>query len=299
MTNERISEKLSYPSKYAEVYGSKMHYIESGEGNPILFLHGIPTSSYIWRNVIPHLSSLGRCIAPDLIGFGKSDKPDIAYTIFDHIKYINKFIETLNLKQVTLVIHGWGSVIGFDYAMKHEKNCVGIVFYEAFLRSVNGHDVSLPFQEQVNALQEEENNPDLTMNGASFVDKIIPQNVMRQLTDEEMDNYRQPFIPEGAGKPILQYLKDLPKGDRKTKVDELIADYSKKLTASQLPKLMLYSVPGFITTIATAMWAKENLPNLEIVDIGEELHLAQESYPQLIGETISVWLQGVEQMNVG
>ena len=130
MTSERISEKLSYPSKFIEVYGSKIHFIEVGEGDPVLFLHGIPTSSYVWRNIIPHLSTLGRCIAPDLIGLGKSDKPDIEYSIFDHIKYIEKFIEIMKLKNITLILHGWGSVIGFDYATRHEKNCKGLVFYE-------------------------------------------------------------------------------------------------------------------------------------------------------------------------
>lgn len=296
MTNERISEKLTYPSKFVEVYGSKMHFIESGEGNPILFLHGIPTSSYVWRNIIPHLSTLGRCIAPDLIGFGKSDKPNIEYTIFDHIKYIDKFIETLQLKKITLVMHGWGSLIGFDYAMRNEKNCAGLVFYEAFLRSLNGDDISLPYQEQLLEFRHQENALDFVSNGAaSFIDKIIPQHIMRQLSDEEMRHYREPFLSKGAEKPLVQYLNELPSGNGKSKVDQLIADYSKKLTKSKLPKLMLYSVPGFITTIATIMWAKEHIPNLEIVDIGEELHLGQESYPQLIGETISVWLQGVEQ----
>src|ERR1700678_3022884 len=113
----KISADFPYESQYADVYGAKMHYISQGSGNPILFLHGIPASCYVWRNVIPHLTSLGRCITPDLIGMGKSDKPDIEYSVFDQIKYIEKFIETLNLKNITLVMHGWGSVIGFDYAM--------------------------------------------------------------------------------------------------------------------------------------------------------------------------------------
>lgn len=293
---ERVSEKVAYPSKYIDVYGSKMHYIEVGKGNPILFLHGIPTSSYLWRNVIPHLSALGRCIAPDLIGLGLSDKPNIEYTVFDHIKYIDKFITLLDLKRITLIMHGWGSIIGFDYAMRHENNCMGLVFYEAFLRSINSDDVSLPYQEQLVSFADQENISELMMNGSAFIDRIIPQNVMRQLTNEEMDNYRKPFIQEGAAKPLVQYLKELPRDDGKGKVNQLIAAYSKKLTQSNLPKLMLYSVPGFITTIATVMWAKENLSNLEINEIGEELHLAQESYPQLIGETISAWLQGIEQM---
>lgn len=295
MIDQGQSQKQNFASHYIDVYGSKIHYVEAGQGDPIVFLHGIPTSSYLWRNIIPHLSSLGRCIAPDLIGFGQSDKPDIEYSIFDHIKYFEKFVETLKLRNMVLVLHGWGSVIGFHYAMKNEKNCKGIAFYEAFLRTLNGNDLSLPYQEQLIALQTADNISEIAVNGASFVDLIIPQNIMRDLSEDEMQEYRKPFQQQGAGKPILQYLKELPNGAEKTKIDNLIADYSKKLTQSQLPKLLLYSVPGFITTIATVMWAKEYLPNLEIVEIGEELHLAQETNPQLMGETISVWLQGIEQ----
>ena len=296
MTTERISSKQPYPSKYVEIFGSKMHFIEEGEGDPILLLHGIPTSCYVWRNVIPHLATLGRCIAPDLIGLGQSDKPDIEYTVLDHIKYIEKFIETLNLKKVIIVMHGWGSVIGFDYGMRHEKNCKGLVFYEAFLRSKSlDEESSLPFLEQALDLKDPKNKREFLENGEAFIDKIIAPIVMRKLTDEEMNHYRKPFATEGASKPVLQYINELPTLEDETEVDKLITNYTKKLTHSTLPKLMMYSVPGFVTTIATVMWAKENLPNIEIVDIGEELHLAQESNPTLIGEAISVWLQSVEQ----
>lgn len=297
-TPERTSDKVNLPSKYVDVHGAKIHYVESGTGKPILFLHGIPTSSYVWRNIIPHLTTLGRCIAPDLVGFGQSAKPNIDYTVFDHIKYIEGFIDALQLKNVTLVMHGWGSVIGFDYAMRHETNCRGLVFYEAFLRTENGNDLSLPYQEQLMSLQDQDNAFDLATSGSGFVDYIIPQTVMRELSSDAMNAYRKPFAADGTGKPIMQYLKELPNGSDTSKVEQLIANYSKKLTQSKLPKLMLYSVPGFITTIATAIWAKDHIPNLEIIDIGEELHLAQESYPKLIGETISVWLQSVEQAHV-
>lgn len=293
--NKGIPGQPSYPAKYLEVYGSKMHYVDVGEGDPILFLHGVPTSSYLWRNIIPHLMPLGRCLAPDFMGFGWSDKPNIDYSIFDHIKYVEKFIDLLNLKNITFVMHGWGSIIGFHYAMQHPENCKGLAFYEAFLRSSDANDVSLPFQEQLINWQDQENLYNIAINGATFVDTIIPQNVMRQLTNEEMNHYRFPFLQEGTGKPILRYLQELPTGDNKNEVEKLIAEYSEKLTHSSLPKLMLYSIPGFITTIATIMWAKEYLPHLEIVDLGEELHLAQESNPELIGKAISVWLQGVEQ----
>lgn len=289
-----ISDTLTYPSKFAEVYGSKMHYIEAGKGDPILLLHGVPTSCYLWRNIIPHLAPLGRCIAPDLIGFGRSDKPEIDYSAVDHIKYLDKFIETLGLKKITIIMHGWGSVIGLDYAMRNEKNCKGLVMYEAFLHSLHGKDVSLPFQEQLTELLNQDENTGLITNSLAFIDHIMTQTAMRHLTEEELDNYREPFKQKGAGKAIMQYLKELPTGKNQGHVEKLIEDYSKKLTHSQLPKLLLYSVPGFITPMATVMWAKEHLPNLEIVDIGEELHFAQESNPKLVGETISVWLQGVE-----
>lgn len=288
----------AYESKFLNVYDSKMHYLEAGEGDPILFLHGIPTSSHIWRNIIPCLAPLGRCIAPDLIGFGESAKPDIEYSITDHIRYIEKFIETLGLHKITLVTHGWGSVIGFDYAMRHEDNCVGLVFYEAFLRSENGNDLSLPYREQLVNWQEMDAFLDASASGTSYVDRILPQLIMRSLSESEMEAYRKPFTLPGSGKPIVQYLKELPIGNGNGKADAVIAAYSKKLCHSMLPKLMLYSIPGFITTIATAMWAKENFPNLEIIDIGEELHLGQESFPDLIGKTISAWIQSVEQKNV-
>jgi len=129
--NTQRSETSIRPiaSKTAEVNGSKMHYLEQGSGDPIIFLHGIPTSSYLWRNIIPVLSEHARCIAPDLIGMGESDKPDIDYRVFDHIEYIDGLIAELDLKNITFVMHGWGSVLGFDHARRHEKNIKALAFF--------------------------------------------------------------------------------------------------------------------------------------------------------------------------
>lgn len=298
MTTGKISADFPYESHYVDVYGAKMHYISEGSGDPILFLHGVPGSAYVWRNVVPHLTSLGRCIAVDLIGMGKSDKPDIEYSVFDQIKYVEKFIETLNLKRITLVLHGWGSVIGFHYAMHHPENCKSLIFYEAYLRPFKDGDISLPLQEQIHALDQEKNIQDLIMNGTYFVDKVLPQEMLRPLTEKEMTHYREPYKQKGSAKALRQYLQEMPRMDRTSKVDQLIADYSKKLIQSQLPKLMLYSLPGFITTITSVMWAKKHLLNLEIADVGEELHYAQESNPVLMGEAMSAWLQGVEQQTM-
>lgn len=287
-----ISSDYPYISQYVNVLGSKMHYIEQGNGNPILFLHGVPTSSYLWRNIIPHLSGLGRCIAVDLIGFGKSDKPDIDYSITDHIHYIEAFIKALNLKNITLVMHGWGSIIGFDYAMHHENNCKALVFYESYIRPVIQDDLSLPLREQLYFL--EDDTLDVVMNASQFVDRIIPQSMTRTLSDIEKIQYREPFLSTGSGKPLLKYLQELPQNNEKT--NQRIAAYSSFIQKSTLPKLLLYSVPGFTTTIATIVWAKKHISHLEIIEVGEALHFVQESNPAAMGESISAWLQGLEQL---
>ncbi len=293
MNHERVASNFPYESHYIAVDDTQLHYIEEGKGDPILFIHGIPTSSYVWRNVIPHLKDLGRCIAPDLIGFGKSGKPDIDYTLKDHCHFIKAFIEKLNLKNIILIVHGFGSIVGLDFAMQHPELFKGIVFYESYIRPENKEDSALPYQEQKYQLQTEENVYRTFMNGAEFIDRILPLGMIRPLSDEELKFYREPFLNNNTQKPLLQYLNELPQDDNKT--NQVIAAYSEKLQHSSLPKLMLYSVPGFITTIATVMWAKENLWNLQINEVGEALHYGQESNPALIGESISVWIQGLEE----
>ena len=144
MTTQEISQEISaafpFESHYVEVEGSKIHYVDEGEGDPILFLHGNPTSSYLWRNIMPHVTSAGRAVAPDLIGMGKSDKPDIEYRFFDHVKYIDGFIDALGLKNITLVIHDWGSAIGFHYTARNESNVKGLAFMEAIIAPVPSWD---------------------------------------------------------------------------------------------------------------------------------------------------------------
>lgn len=141
-------EDFIFKSKYIDVLNSKMHYTDEGKGPTLLFIHGMPSWSYVWRHMISELSESFRCVAVDLIGMGKSDKPDIAYRVFDHINYIENFITQLNLKDITLVMHGWGSVPGFTYAMRHENNVKGLVFLEAQIRALtNVQMLSLPIQE--------------------------------------------------------------------------------------------------------------------------------------------------------
>lgn len=294
MTVEPISTTVNFPSNYIEIEGNKMHFIEAGQGDPILFLHGIPTSSYLWRNIIPHLSSLGRCICPDLLGFGLSDKPQLK-SMFDHLHFIDVFIQKLQLKKLTVVMHGFGAVIGCQYAMLNENNCKGLVFYEAFLRHLNGVDTSLPFQHQLDSLQLLDVPENSANENTDIISQLMPQLILRELSNDEMKHYQQPFTGKNANAALLQYLQTLKNPEQNKVLDNYIVSYTNWLTNSQLPKLLLYSVPGFITSIATVMWAKKHLPHLEIVEIGEELHLAQETYPRRMGEIISAWFQGIEQ----
>ena len=148
------TKQATIASKKIEIKGSKIHYLEQGKGDPVIFLHGMPTSSYLWRNIIPALSDKAWCIAPDLVGMGKSDKPDIDYRIFDHIAYINDFIAALKLKNITFVLHGWGSVVGFDYAYRHENNVKGLAFFESHVRPMTEWNMlSLPVQQLASLLK--------------------------------------------------------------------------------------------------------------------------------------------------
>ncbi len=289
-TNKTISAEFDYPDQSVDVLGSQLHYVETGEGAPILFLHGIPTWSYMWRNVMPVLHEAGRCIAVDLIGMGRSDKPDIDYTVFDHIDYITEFIDTLGLSDITLVMHGWGSVIGFAYAMSHPEKIKGLAFLEAHIRAPSSHDMlSLPVQELATLLQTDDGGYAAIMEDNYYVNEILPRGILRTLTDAEMAAYQQPFKDVKSRKLIWQYLQDLPKGDQKTAVSELIQKYSEFLQQSKLPKLMLFAVPGFITTMDTVVWAKQHLPELSLVDIEDALHYATESNPERIGIEIKHW----------
>src|SRR5918996_4699424 len=190
---QNISAEFPFESKYVEVLDSKMHYIDEGEGDPILFIHGNPTSSYLWRNIIPYVEPYGRAIAVDLMGMGKSDKPDIDYRFVDHAKYLEAFIEKLGLKNITLVVHDWGSALGFNYAMRHEDNVKGIAFMEAILRPLRYDEFpDDDVKKIVQTYRTPEAGYDLIVNKNFFIEQLIPSMILRKLTEEEMNQYREP-----------------------------------------------------------------------------------------------------------
>ncbi|MFQ6083397.1 MAG: haloalkane dehalogenase [Candidatus Aminicenantia bacterium] len=289
-TTQDISVDFLYKSNYVEVCGSKIHYVDEGSGDPILFLHGNPTSSYLWRNIIPHLTSKGRCIAPDLIGMGKSDKPDIEYRFFDHVKYLEGFIEKMELKDITLVIHDWGSGLGFHYAMRHESNVRGIAFMEAILMPVPSWEMfSADFKKVFQAFRTPEVGWDMIVNKNMFIERILPGGIVRKLTEEEMNHYREPFRGPTSRKPIWRWPNELPIEGKPSDVVEAVAAYNAKLQQSDLPKLLFYATPGALITAPVVEWCQQNLKNLKLVDIGQGIHYLQEDNPHLIGSELANW----------
>ena len=289
MDNKAISADFPFESKFIEVHGSKMHYIDEGSGDPILFLHGNPTSSYLWRNIIPYLVPHGRCIAPDLIGMGKSDKPNLKYRFFDHTKYVEGFIDQLGLSNITLVIHDWGSGIGFHYAMRHEDNIKGIAFMEAIIKPSKWEEFPSDFKTGFKLFR----TPGVGWLMISvmnvFVNQLLPQAIVRKLSSEEKDYYAAPFRTVKSRKPVRQWPCEIPIDGTPVDVHEAVSNYNQKLQTSEVAKLLFTATPGGIIDGKMVEWCQQNLKNLKIVDIGDGIHFLQEDNPHLIGEELSKW----------
>lgn len=290
MATQAISADFPYAPHYVDVHGSQIHYIEEGSGDPILFLHGNPGSSYVWRNIIPHVQGHGRCIAMDLIGMGKSDKPDLDYSFFDHAKYVDGFIDALGLTNLTLVIHDWGSALGFHYAMRHEANVKAIAFMEAVMIPIPSWDVfPEEFRRTFQAFRTPDVGWDMIVNQHMFVEQILPALVARTLTDVEMDHYRAPYIDPPSRKPLWRWPNEIPIAGEPANVVAAVEAYNAKLQQSRLPKLLFSCTPGALIPAPVLEWCLQNLPHLKVVDLGSGIHFVQEDNPHLIGTELANW----------
>ena len=289
-SDRAISADFPFTSHYVKIYGARMHYVDEGSGEPILFLHGNPESSYIWRNVIPRLTALARCIAPDLIGMGKSDKPEIEYHFLDHAHYVEEFIRKMELNNITLVIHDWGSALGLYYAMRHEKNIRGIALMEAFLMPIERWDLfgSRDVQELFKAFRTPGIGWDLIVNQNVFIEGI-PKGVVREITEKEMEHYREPFLNPESRKPLWRWPNEIPIEGRPPGVTEIVQNYNQWLRKTEIPKLLFYAKPGILVTASTVTWCKQHLKNLKVINIGPGIHYIQEDNPHLIGEQLATW----------
>jgi len=288
-------------SRYVTVRGAQMHYVECGTGRPVVFVHGQPTSTFLWRNIAPRVAAAGaRTITMDLIGFGRSERPDIAYTAEEHTAYFVAFIEALDLDDMVLVLHDWGSYLGFQYAKQHPDRVRGLVFMESILppgrfEYPDEHVLTPRAQEALEQLLKladapEEEAERLNREENVFLDQILPLNVVRELQDDERAAYHFPFADSLQRRPMMQWPRQIP---RRYTTREILA-YSDWLSTSDIPKLMFTVEPGFVAPQQSVDWARDHLSELEIVHLGPGLHFVQEDYPGEIGRRLAAWLKTLD-----
>jgi haloalkane dehalogenase len=292
-----ISAAFPYQKQRQQVLGHEMAYAEAGQGDPIVLLHGNPTSSYLWRNVIPHLQPLGRCIAPDLIGMGDSDKlPDSgpsAYRFVEHRRYLDGLLAALEVRErVTFVIHDWGSALGFDWANRHRDAVKGVAFMEAIVRPQGwDHWDKIKMRPALQALRSPAGE-DLVLKDNFFIETILPGAILRTLSDSEMAQYRRPFAEPGEGqRPTLTFPRQIPVEGEPADVTEIVAASANWLSTSPLPKLFFNAQPGAIATDKDIAFTR-TFPALTEVTVAGR-HYVQEDSPDEIGQAIAGWMRAL------
>jgi len=279
--------------KFATVHGKQMAYIEEGTGDPIVFLHGNPMSSYLWRNVMPHLAGKGRLIAPDLIGMGDSDKLDNSgpdsYTFVEHRKYLFALLEQLGVTDnVTLVIHDWGSGLGFHWAHTHPEAVKGIAFMEAIVETRDRWD---QFPDRAREMFQALRSPageEMVLEKNLFVEALVPGSILRDLTEEEMNEYRRPFANAGEDRrPTLTWPRQIPIEGQPADVTEIVDAYVDWLGKTSIPKLFVNADPGVLITGAVRDRVR-SWPNITEVTV-PGLHFIQEDAPDEIGVAVRDW----------
>ena len=222
---------------------------------------------------------------------GKSDKPDLDYRFFDHSKYVEGFIDKLDLSNITLVIHDWGSGLGFHYAMKHESKIKGIAFMEALIKPMQWEDFPSGFRIGFKLFRTAGIGWFMISVMNMFVNQILPQSIVRKLSTEEKDYYGNPYKTVKSRKPVRQWPCEIPIDGQPSDMYEVISNYNQKLQESELPKLLFYATPGGIIDSKTVDWCQQNLKNLKLIDIGAGIHFLQEDNPDLIGAELANWYQ--------
>jgi haloalkane dehalogenase len=286
-------DSREHPKKQLSVKGKSMAYVSMGSGDPILFLHGNPTSSYLWRNIMPHVSDLGWCLAPDLIGMGDSDKLDApgpdSYSFNEHRDYLDAWIEAVGITDnVTLVIHDWGSALGFDWARRNPARVKAIAYMEGIVRPVEWEE----WNPQARPVFEGFRSPageKMVLEKNIFVEKVLPGSVLRGLTDDEMAVYRRPFAAAGEDRrPTLSWPRQIPLSGTPENVVALTADYAAWMAENELPKLFINAAPGAILIGAQREFCRSWKNQTEVTVKGS--HFIQEDSPDEIGQAIHDWL---------
>lgn len=286
----------SIANRSALVYGRQVAYFDQGSGDPIVFLHGNPTSSYLWRNVIPHLEHLGRCVAPDLIGMGNSDKlpysgPD-RYTFVEHRHFLDGLLEAIGVDaNITLVVHDWGSALGFDWANRHREAVRAIAYMEAIVAPITWADWPEPARKIFDGLRSPAGES-MILDKNVFIERILPGSILRKLRDEEMEVYRHPFKESGEDRrPTLTWPRQIPIEGAPADVHDIVTDYGAWLATSKIPKLFINAIPGAILTGQQRDFCR-TWPNQTEVSV-PGIHFIQEDSPDEIGIAIAEWLREI------
>jgi len=280
--------------KKVQALDKKMAYVEIGKGPPIVFQHGNPTSSYLWRNIMPHLESHGRCIAIDLIGMGDSDKLDDSgperYTFFEHRRYLDAALDALEINtNVTLVLHDWGSALGFDWANRHRDSIKGIAYMEALTQPLDTWGEWPENAQNIFQVLRSPAGEKLVLEKNIFVEEILPRSILRNLTEREMEQYRLPYTEPGESRrPTLSWPRQIPVAGEPAEVVSLVRDYGLWLAASDVPKLFINADPGSILIGAQREFCR-GWPNQREVTVTGE-HFIQEDSPTEIGQAIADWV---------
>ncbi len=285
--------------KFADVNGRRMAYVETGDldGDPILFLHGNPTSSYLWRNIIPYAEGLGRCLAPDLIGMGDSEKlPDSGpdrYRFVEHREYLDALLDQLGVNaNVTLVIHDWGSGLGFDWANRNRDAVKGIAYMEAMVKPRSWEDFPERARPAFQAMRSPKGD-EMVLENNFFVETMLPGSILRDLTQTEHDEYRRPFTEPGeARRPTLTWPRQLPIDGEPADVTQIMEDYAEWLSTSEVPKLFVDASPGAILSDGPSRDFCRTWPNQTEVQV-KGSHFIQEDSPDEIGQALADWLKAI------
>ncbi len=293
MSNTTISAADPNPRKHVNVNGVEMAYVDVGHGDPIVFLHGNPTSSYLWRNVIPHLSGLGRCLAPDLVGTGESGRtPDGSYRFIDHARYLDGWFEALELKRnVTLVIHDWGSALGFHWARRNPATIKAIAYMEAIVRPVTLAEWPDAARKVFLGMRSPAGD-EMVLKNNVFIERILPGSILRKLSEDELTVYRKPYLEPGESRrPMLTWPRQIPIDGEPADVTSIVGAYAEWLKDSPLPKLFVNADPGAILIGPQREFCRQ-WPNQREVTV-KGSHFIQEDSPHEIGDAIAGWLRSL------
>jgi haloalkane dehalogenase len=295
-----VSSEFPFTLQSVEILGSKMAYVDSSSPNNSAsgtanFLHGNPTSSYIWRNIIPHVSPKLRCVAPDLIGMGHSSKPDIAYRFADHARYIEAFLDVVvPTGKVIFVIQDWGSALGFDWAYRHKGRVAGFAFMELVRPFPTWDEAAKGKAETFNAFRDPALGRKLIIEQNAFINVMLPRGSVRTLTSIEKEYYAAPYQDEKSREPLFRWPNEIPIEGHPADVYERVEQYHDWLLQNDIPKLFFWATPGRIVSEEKAKWYLETLKNVKGVFVGRGVHFLQEDHPHQIGEEIFGWIDSVQ-----